>query len=102
MTPKHHNGDDSNTDESDATPDETEHADAQGRGPDWTPRDPVWLAQADPSAAAEYYRFALDRAELMTEIGAEVGFQHDPDRDRLRKDELAKILVFAKAHNAQL
>lgn len=62
---------------------------------------PGW-AREDPEAAVEYFKTSWTRAELQTLIGEQVGFEHDPDHDRLRKDELAQMLVFVLALRGKL
>jgi hypothetical protein len=89
MTPENHNGPDDSDDE------RYEHR-------DYLDDDPMWLPQAEPTAAADYYEFTLRRPELISRIGDEVGFSHDPEKDRLNKEQLAMILVFAKVHNENL
>lgn len=62
---------------------------------------PTWASE-DPEAAVRYFKTGWTRAELQTLIGEQVGFDHDPEHDRLRKEELAQILVFVLALRGQL
>lgn len=63
---------------------------------------PPYLENAGPRAVVDYVLLNHTRVEIQQQIGEQVGFEHDPDSDRLDKYELAMILVFALAHNGEI
>lgn len=68
----------------------------------YTSQDPVWLPDAEPDRVVNYYTLSFKRLELLREIGDTVGFEVEDNRDRLNKEELAKILVWIRAVEGKL
>lgn len=58
---------------------------------------PPFLDDADAVNAVSYLTLTHSRMQLMTRIGNTVGFTVEGDRDRLRSEELAQIVVWMLA-----
>jgi hypothetical protein len=63
---------------------------------------PPFFDNAEAPAIVESLYLTHNRRELIARIGTVVGFEHDPDRDRLTNEELAKIAVYVLAHDRQI
>jgi len=96
-----------NTDENTSeTPDETQDDNTQSRGRSreyYTQTDPLWLKDTSADRVVSYYTLSFTRHEIVDQIGDLVGFQlEDDDRNRLNKEELAKILTYIRAVEGEL